>query len=189
MVLSPPDTHVYEMVACKCAITGSCVMKDFKLDCPFDGNVAKAMDVVTTTLLPHGFRVLAKTAHDVTFKGPPMPQSAYQTTQFWGASLVKFSHDKRTLHLAVEMGELNKSSQNAAWIGIVMLGLAALAASAVIGAGASSGMEMLVMSSVVLITVGFCTAVIGWTKRSWENKSREAYETVLANAAILAREM
>ena len=168
-------------------------MEDFKLDCPFDGNVAKAFDVVTTTLLPHGFRVLSKSAHDVTFKGPPMPQSAYQTTQFWGASLVKFSHQNRALHLAVEMGELNKSSQNAAWIGVALLGLAAMASSWVIGMGAANDVsfsrtEVLVSSSVILATFGFVSAIIWWTKRSWEAKTREAYQTVLANAAILGRD-
>lgn len=169
------------------------VMKDFKLDCPFDGNVAKAMDVVTTTLLPHGFRVLSKTAHDVTFKGPPMPQTAYQTTQFWGASLVKFSNDKRALHLAVEMGELNKSSQIAIWIGFGLAVFAGLAASMIVSAGGVneatfSHTEAIVSALIVFGTVGFITAVIRWSVRSWEAKTREVYETVLANAAILGRD-
>ena len=168
-------------------------MKDFKLDCPFDGNVAKAMDVAITILLPNGCRVLSTTAHEVAFKGPPMPQTAYQATQFWGASLIKLSHQKHALHLAVEMGELQKSNKIIAWIFAAIFLPVVLGVSFVIGSGAASdvtfsGTEAVVITSLVVAVTGFVTWVIRWSVRSWETKMKEAYQTLLANAAILGRD-
>ena len=179
------------MLSAKHGLQGSEKMQDFTLEKPFDGDSAKALEVATTILLPHGFRVVSKTAHEMVFKGPPPPQTAYESTQFWGPSLIKIVHTNRALSLDVEMGEWRRIDKIIARFGMVGAGVIALAAgwaTAAAVASNTSSTEYTVIGTFTLAFVTFIALLKRWAVRSNQNRIKDTYETLLANAVILGQD-
>ena len=161
-------------------------MDDFSLHTPFDGDPARALDMVATTLSSNGFRILSRNAHAIEFKGPPPPQHIGEMNPYWGASRAVISQKGGALNLNAEMGEFNRTNKNASWIavGILLMGVfAAISVASATGDRAGTAIMLAIMPTLALLV----TFVIRWSAGAHERRTRERYETLLNNAAMMGR--
>ena len=161
-------------------------MDNFSLQSNFEGDPAKALEILATTLSSSGFRVLSRSAAEMDFKGPPQPGNISEMNRYWGASQVKLMHKNGTLRLEAEMGEINRSNAIGRWAFIVMLSLAAITLTVTLTM--SEGVEAgLIAGAGSLIFFGGMMLFFRTMVSGQERRIKASYESLFHNAAMLGR--
>ena len=167
---------------------GMSVMDDFSLDLPFNGDTAKALDMVATSLSSEGFRITSRSASQVEFKGPPQPRNYGEMSRFWGASAVKVSAKSASLLLAADMREFQRVNKIAQRIAVGMSLMIGIFTAATLAVGMDGRLEG--AAAATAITLAFAALFMGLMRAmtsSQETRTKAAYETLLNNAAMLGR--
>lgn len=159
-------------------------MRDMNLQRPFHGDMAKALDAATTTLIPNGYRIAKRSGSEIEFEGPPLPTQPHQVSGLWGASRVVLRKAGDGLQLDIEMGHFNKQNRESLRIiAIIWFSLGGILA-AIFGWQfgfthfAVIGGLMLVFFVLMLLL----SRAIGI---SFEKRIAYAFETLLVNAVAL----
>lgn len=162
-------------------------MEDFTLKVPFDGDAVKALDVLATTLSTEGFKILARSAYEAEFNGPPRPRNYGEMSRFWGSSKIRVARTGPALQLNAEMGSYRHYRKILFRIlGGILGTLFAMFWALFFRSGRVDDVAI-VMIATIALNVVIVFVVVRLTDRASQSRIKQAYATLLNNAAMLGR--
>ena len=161
-------------------------MRDFTIEQHFDGDGAKALDAALATLIANDYRIVSRSADELVLKGPRQ-HIGQELTRFWGASRVCIRHRKHALLMQVELGEYTRSNRIGIWIVVAIFAALwiGIAGGLSITKQTMSSKEAMVFTAIAVLVPALSLLLGRWCAGYQANNLKEAFETLIANAAIL----